>query len=503
MNITIQGRQVSVSDDFMNLSPEEQDDTVDEIAQSMGAAPEPAPEPAVSTADGGSALGAGIANAAQSVSLGGAEEGKAAGWAGIDWLRGKGFDYDKRLAETRGDLEARTEAHKGASLAGAVGGVFLLPGGAYKTGLGLLGNATRAAVTGGGLAAGYGFGSGEGGVASRARSGLERLGIGFGVGGLAGGIGSKVLSGLEGRATTKATNRAIGEAAANAPTPSQNWAEGNAAHEALKARGIKFEDTASARLLAGVRDGLKDFDMDTAGPTLRRLNYLASKSENGLSFTGLMNTRSALRIHTLNRGTSDAEAAKVAMGKIDEFMDGVLDADVKSGNVNTAGLNDDWKDARALWTTFKKSDRIAKAIENAKDAAGGVEKGLKSEFRKILKKENLTYAEKLVVREVLKGSKVGNLIRDHAGTVMGGLAGHAIGGPWGALVGAAAGKALGRVGGRISEGATEDAAQQALGFVANGSRYTPPPPVTMPLTGNVLRRFGTGMSAGGVNYWNR
>jgi hypothetical protein len=58
MNITIQGRQVRVSDDFMSLLPEEQDATVDEIAQSMGVtAPQQSsaqpPEAAPQTQGGG------------------------------------------------------------------------------------------------------------------------------------------------------------------------------------------------------------------------------------------------------------------------------------------------------------------------------------------------------------------------------------------------------------------------------------------------------------------
>lgn len=502
MNITIQGRQVTVSDDFMNLSPEDQDATVDEIAQSMGVSGTQPPEVAPPMQDGGSALGAGIANAAQSVSLGFADEGKAGIKAGIDWMGGAPFgeSYDKRLAETRGDLEARTTAHPYASMAGQVGGAFLLPGGALKSGASPGANALRGAAAGGALGAGYGFGTGEGGAASRARSAAVGGGIGAVTGGAAGAALSKVEQGL----TNRATRQAVSEAAANAPTPSENWAAGDAAFEALKARGIKFEDTASARLLAGVRDGLADFDMDTAGPTLRRISHLASKSENGLSFTGLMNTRAALRTHTLNRGTSDAEAAKVAMGKIDEFMTSVMDADVKSGNVNTAGLGDDWKEARRLWTVFKKSDRIDKAITAAQDAPGGIEKGLKSEFRKILKKENLSPAEKQVVREVLRGSTFGNFIRMNAGPVAGYLGGHLLGGELGGAVGYGLGRAALRGADTLGQNATQEAAQRALGFVAGGGKYVQPAPVMLPpVTRNALMRGSYEATQGGVNLWNR
>jgi hypothetical protein len=239
----------------------------------------------------------------------------------------------------------------------------------------------------------------------------------------------------------------------------------------------------------------------------------------GLSLSGLMNTRDALSKDAMNPGSVGA-AAKTAIGEIDKFVDNLVDFDAKSGDV--AGLGDDWKEARRLWKQFRNSEKLQTAIANAGDAASGFENGLRVEFRKLLrdKKSNLSDAEKQVIREVVRGSTVGNVLRQVAGwgggrgqqrnllnmtTGMAGgfAAGNAVAGLPGGIVGAGAVAGLGRLAGRASEGATEDAAQRALGFVANGGRYAQPPTQMLPGFGNALTLGSRGAAPVGVNLWNR
>jgi hypothetical protein len=240
----------------------------------------------------------------------------------------------------------------------------------------------------------------------------------------------------------------------------------------------------------------------------------------GLSLTSLMNTRDALSKQSMNKMSSDGAAAATAVGEIDKFVDNLVDFDAKSGDVE--GLGADWKEARKLWKQFRNSEKLQTAITNAGDVASGFENGLRIEFRKLLrdKKSNLSDAEKQVIREVVRGSTMGNLMRRLAGwgggegqqrnllnmtTGMGAgfAAGHAVAGLPGGIVGAGAVLGAGKLAARGSQGATEEAAQRALGFVANGGRYQQPPPQMLPGFGNALRLGSRGAAPAGVNLWNR
>ena len=86
MILEINGRRVEVADTFRNLSPEQQQATVEEIAGSMGSMPAPAPmptaEPAPSQDQGAmSWLNRGIASGLDAIA-GTANRGANAGRAG-------------------------------------------------------------------------------------------------------------------------------------------------------------------------------------------------------------------------------------------------------------------------------------------------------------------------------------------------------------------------------------------------------------------------------------
>lgn len=199
--LNIEGKRVKVDDSFLQLSPEDQAKTVDEIATQIGVKPQPSePEPdltpdgrdakslaselsgmtknpKVQSDDGGlagtiDAFGRGTA---QMAGMGFMDEiGAAARWAG-----GKVFPwqpevtYDEALDEVRGDDKRVAAAHPIADVSGKVTGALGLAGGLVRSGLsptaavanrggGLLATSGASAAEGGALGAIQGFGEGEG-----------------------------------------------------------------------------------------------------------------------------------------------------------------------------------------------------------------------------------------------------------------------------------------------------------------------------------------------------
>lgn len=222
--IKIQGRRVTVDDAFMNLSPEEQSRTVDEIAASLPKEPERREPTMGSAAIRGAGQGATFGLADEIA--GGAAQKKAMLEAATDRERlramvdaaQKGdmetyrnlqrgvFDagyaaQDKATEEYRAADAAAREAYPKTFMASEIGG-GLVPA---MAGIGFAGNAARgagigmrslaSAGAGAGEAAVYGFNTDEGDLASRAKSALIAAPFGFAVGGAIPGTGTLIGKG--------------------------------------------------------------------------------------------------------------------------------------------------------------------------------------------------------------------------------------------------------------------------------------------------------------------
>lgn len=183
--LNINGRRVKVDDSFLSLSPEQQNATVDEIAQSLGAQQSPEAQSAASEMsamtqalgkpmdDGrNSVLGkidTAMRGAADTLTFGTADEIAAGLNTGFGYLG----DYDKELASQRRTDAADAENRFGYRLGGQLGGGVVGGAGLVKAGLSptaaainagwrLPGVALASGVEGAGLGALQGFGSGEG-----------------------------------------------------------------------------------------------------------------------------------------------------------------------------------------------------------------------------------------------------------------------------------------------------------------------------------------------------
>lgn len=231
--INIGGKQVTVSDDFLKLSPEQQNATVDEIAGKMGNSkvdpstmqPAGVPTYVPPGVDGydpqtGEVLkygkaGSAAMGAADMTTFGAGDEAAAGLGTLIDKLPGgKGASFDQNLAEIRGNQQqAQTDNPKsylGGQVAGGVAqGVAAGPG-VMANAPTIMGRVLGGAVTGGLMGGAYGAGSGTD-MNSRALGALENGGLGAAVGGalpvIAKGAAagySKIADALAGRGAAKA-----------------------------------------------------------------------------------------------------------------------------------------------------------------------------------------------------------------------------------------------------------------------------------------------------------
>jgi hypothetical protein len=445
----------------------------------------------------------------QGVTFGFGDELKAAVRGGIDSLRtGEPFGeaYDAWLGQTRGDLGAAREAHPIAAYSAEIGGSLMLPGGAVK-GATTAAKVGRGAVAGGAAGAAYGFGSGEGGGLERAKSAAVTGAVGAAGGALA----PVAMRGVQKLADGRAMTKAVDAAADAAPTPAANQSASNAIFKSMEKRGVRFEDDASVRLLGGLVEDLGTrFDSDVAPKTMRKIAGLADKAEHGLSLNGLMNTRSVLGSITTTPGPEGA-AAKVALKRIDTFINGVLDTDA-TGDV--AGLADDWQHARKLWKSFRNSERLQAVIDRA-DMAENPALSIRNGFRAILNnpKKAAFYSnqEKAVMRQVVNDSKNGNLFQRLLGRgtgltrqVVGTMVGSALGGPIGAAAGSAAATKLGAVTKEMAGDTAIAAAKRARNFASSGGLQSLPPPAQMPQLENAMGRLlPRPAAAGASSFWNR
>lgn len=186
--LNINGRKVRVGDEFLSMTPEQQNEAVEEIAASIGVQGNEPPSPQMqgalgelsaltqkaspenrgSVARGVDSFGRG---AADMMSFGFADELAAAGGAltGID---GEFGNYDRNLRRQRIMQDQRDMADPGSSLAGRVAGGVAQGVGLARMGVPVLGASPAGATLGARVAAGaksgaaygglYGFGSGEG-----------------------------------------------------------------------------------------------------------------------------------------------------------------------------------------------------------------------------------------------------------------------------------------------------------------------------------------------------
>jgi hypothetical protein len=244
-------------------------------------------------------------------------------------------------------------------------------------------------------------------------------------------------------------NAGLGRVSEKPPAPSieELQAAKNAAYEAADNTGIVVSRNALNRLKVGLVNDLKKEGLS------RKLHPKASAA-----LEEILNTKGQLslsEIETLRKIANDAkgsiEPADARLGsrivdRIDDFEEGLSQADVIGGNASAATA---YKEARALNTRLAKAKTIEELFRraelNAPNFSGsGMENALRTEFRALAKNKRemrrFSPEERIAIEKVAKGAPMENLLRQigklaPTGVVsagMGAMAGAMLGGPVGA-----------------------------------------------------------------------
>jgi hypothetical protein len=445
--------------------------------------------------------------------LSGATQGATFGWAdeilgGVAGIAGGvrgAFDPDGGVIQgaregytqgrdaVRAELGRAREERPVAAYGGELLGAVAVPVGAIGQGATLPARMGQAAGVGVRTGAIYGAGASEadsvGGVA-------RDTAIGAAIGGVAGAAIPALQAQAARTLERMGFRRAVRQAGRAGPSTDDLRQQAGAIYDSARARGVEvrgdhfgqFADDIAARV---VDEGLDPDITPRAAAALRRI---AATREAGRDVS-LRDLDILRRISGRAASSPDPNERRLAgmiTEGLDDYMIRLSDPDLVAGNAQ--GLGDDLQRARDLWRQMRNSERIEQAIERARDSASGFENGIRVEFRGLLRNRNaqrfMNEGEREALRQVVRGTPIGNFLRvvsgfgggrgaqrnlmlSTMGASAGGATGAAVGGPVGFMVGAAAPIIAGQVAARGSERITERAAASARNVMAGGGPALP------------------------------
>lgn len=426
--------------------------------------------------DQGGGVGAGVRSLIQGMTFGGGDEVVA---RGASLLPGGG-SYDAELDRERARLEKGRDQNTGVSAMSEIAGALAVPLGATK----LTGNlpmrmAQSAGVTGA-LSGVYGFLSGEDGLANRASNAADSAALGALVGGAIPVVGNVVQRGAE----SVMANRAVSQAAKNAPTTEQLRAAGNAAYKAVDDAGVviapdAFQGAADDAISRMAAQGMDTGPMSLTPQSSRVADIIGDTAAAGnpvpFRDLDLMRRKAGIPASNMaNRGESAVGSEAIAA--LDDFVNNITPAQVTQGNAEN--LPELINTARDVWSKMRRSQMIDDAIENSQNYLSGEASGIRNQFARILKNDKLSRgfsdAEKTLMRKVVNGSLPEQLLNLASGgigqiaTVLGGAGLGSAAGGVGAMAGAGAG-ALGAMAARKgAEALSGRNAEIVRAIIANG-----------------------------------
>ena len=395
VTLAIGDTRVSIDARFKDLSPEEQQRTVEGIAaelQAHGKLPQPQdavgpwtkyqtapPEP--STMEQLRVNMVGNARAATDGLLMGAGDEYFAGLyaaLGRDPQAGGWFNYDRpiaeRYADALGKVRAEEDAFRGAhpytSAAAEITGGLVAPAragtGFIKAGASGLGRIGRSGLVGGATAAGYGFGEGEGGAGERGLAAALAAPVGAVGGAVVGGIG-------EGFGKAIGALRQRGAGADTIPTIEGLKAEASELYEAARQSGITMPEGTLKSTVGNIEATLKTEGFDRGlhpkvNAVLRRL-----KSEGGdKSLADLEILRRVAAGAAKSIEPDERRLASIVLDQVDDAVDGL------GGDAKTTAA------ARDVWGRMRRMETIEGVLEKAAlDKAFA--QSVRSQFRALAK----------------------------------------------------------------------------------------------------------------------
>lgn len=439
--LTIQGRKVKVGDEFLSMTPDQQNDTVDEIAASLNlqAGPPEQQEPeSQESIDLRAELSAMTQNPNKAIYdqrpgwqkpiiaagdianiMGDAATfgfGDKAAAAGRSMFTDK--SYDEELANLRASTNASRARAGSAGVAADVAGSLAAPMAAAGRGVTLAGRLGTGAMTGGrGVAAraallgaeGAGYGAlNASGHDQSASEGAAYGAAGGALGSAVGDAASSIISKVRNPFKTKTAT----------PDLSQLKQSAKAAYDAADNAGVIIKPTGLQQLATDVKTDLANFGYH---PELQpRISVVLKEMDRlGQGNTTLKGVDVLRRIADSARKSMDP--SEKALGnkiieKIDDFVGNLRPADVIAGDP-MKGSNA-LKQARSLWGRVAKNERLINAVESAElraastGSGGNVENATRQNVRKLLEKgRGYTGDEKAAMEEIIKGTPGQNILR--------------------------------------------------------------------------------------------
>lgn len=431
--LEINGRRVEVDDSFRSLSPEQQQQTVEEISRQMGVsggeggadtdpildslknAPVTDDDPWRNLMKGVSG-GKGdrvptqpdgtedrglfrrvddvVRGAADIFTFGFADE-ISAGLGSLTGIGGNAGDYE-------GNVEAQRQRDKEGGwerFAGQVAGALLLPGAAARS----VPQAVGQGAVAGGL---YGFGSGDGDLTDRAWN----AGIGAGLGGAVGGL---VRVGSD-----KLAERAVGKAI---PTADELRQIAEAGYKVADDAGVIVKPEGMRRIATETVNDLVEFGYH---PTLQPkiatiLKEMERLGNNNATYKGLHTLRKIAGQVAKSSDPSEAQMATRIIGRLDDWMANLPAEDVLTGNAQQAAQG--FRQGQENWARMRRSEMIdlaklkAERRTESTGTGGNLDNAIRQNVRAILdnpkRARGMTAAEKELAEKVVRGTPTQNVLR--------------------------------------------------------------------------------------------
>lgn len=436
--LNIDGQRVKVDDSFLSLTPEQQNATVEEIAQSIGggntanaemgdfmsgvneqfSAPKEDTDRLIRAnmeatklgeLRGDSALGAASDSVMSGAMFGFDDEIGAAMGTPMRMLRdqvGPSEAYAREKALQDEQKSRRREAHPVASTVGEIAGGVGTGGVLSKGGATLIGrNVPMLGKTGAAAAEGAAYGGLYG--AGEAESG-DRLGgaaLGAAIGGITGGTLSK--------AGDIAGNMVAKRAAGAAPTADDLARHGGALYDQATKAGVTVKPKAMNKAVGNTVLKLRSFafDKDLQPKTAVVLKRLLEARDKPLTLSELDNLRKmANAVSREAMDASDKKAAGIIVEQIDNLIDDAANFSAGSGQALNA-----LKEARGVWKRKLKLDVLAEIDEKARNQATGYENGLVIQLRSLANNKRrmamFSKEEQKLIKDVVRRGSARGVLR--------------------------------------------------------------------------------------------
>jgi len=394
--------------------------------------------------------------------------------AGIDWLKGDGFDMGKAYTRKQQMLDAQKGArraeHPIASIGGELAGGLALgtkiPSLAARPAASLLGRVGLGAAEG----AGYGalYGAGEAKPGERLSGAAKGGAVGAGIGGTVGLVGGMLA------------RRSARNAMPPPPTSDDVLAQSQALYRASEQQGVKFKDTGIQHLGANLKMAAGRINDRLRPETAGFMDEIDALFNNDMSLEVFDEFRKSLN-KSIPKAKPDDVRTLTAMKKVlDHFADNVPAGQMTGG---PAGV-DMLKEARQMWSRGMKAETVERIMDVADVQTGqytqsGLANTITREMRTLYKQivkgkaaNNWTKEEIALIRQMAKGgssSSIVNLFAKFAPRGVVSIIGGQAAGSMIPGVGNIAVPLLGHVAGQAADRAALQAARTLQAGAATGS----------------------------------